>query len=214
MSEDTYRVRSLVVGPFQENTFIVSLEGEDKCLIIDPGDDAHRIAAAIDDANVQPLAILNTHAHLDHIGAVAELQERYGIPFYLHPQEKPVLETYQDQCRMFGLKPGIQPKVDEWMVPESNLNLDPFSIKILPTPGHTPGGVSFLLKGHLFVGDTLFHGSVGRTDLPGGDYQTLSNSLLTLLNSVPHTAQVHCGHGPDTTLEKELQTNPFLKTGY
>ena len=141
-----------------------------KALIIDPGDDENTIIDFINSEKLKPLAILNTHAHLDHIGAVSRLQEIFEISFYLHKKEKMILDLYEDSCEMFGLAAKKKPTVDEWITDHKNLTFKEFEVNIINTPGHTPGGLCYEISEHLFVGDTLFRGSVGRTDLPGGNW--------------------------------------------
>jgi len=160
--------------------------------------------------NLQPIAIINTHAHLDHIGAVAEIKERYTIPFYLHIAEKPVLESYPIATRMFGLQEKETPSVDKWIESGGPLIIGPFTFSIIETPGHTPGGCSYVIEDCVFVGDTLFQGSIGRTDLPGGDWPTLENSLVNLMTSLNLDIKVYSGHGPITSLRIEKEQNPFL----
>ena len=135
----------------------------------DPGDDAHLIIDVIERNSITPKAIINTHAHLDHIGAVQHLKEKYKIPFYLHTNEKMILEMYEASCKMFGIVSNPRPEVDIWFKNEGELIIDKFRFNTLNTPGHTPGGTCLQIQNHIFVGDTIFRGSVGRTDLPGGD---------------------------------------------
>lgn len=203
-------VETVVTGPFQENSYIVWYSDSPDAVLVDPGDDDHLIIQAIGDHNLTPNAIVNTHAHLDHIGAVHPLKEKFSIPFYLHIEEKFILDTYAATCRMFGMVQKETPEVEYWFKEEGEINIGQFTIQTVNTPGHTPGGTCLEIENHLFVGDTLFKGSVGRTDLPGGDWNTLESSLVHLANSVCHDRIVHSGHGPDTTLEFEIRENPFL----
>lgn len=204
------RIHTLVTGPFQENCFILWWEGQPGSILIDPGDNPDIIKAALSQFGLAPVAILNTHAHLDHINAVQSLKESYGIPFYLHREEKLVLNGYEEACRLFGIMPGSKPEVDIWFDDNSELTLEDFTFQVIPTPGHTPGGVCFNIAGHLFSGDTLFKGSVGRTDLPGGNWSMLEKSLLKLMTLVSRDTIIHSGHGPETSLELEMLKNPFL----
>ena len=203
-------VETVVTGPFQENSFIAWYPDSSDAVLVDPGDDDHLIIQALRDQNLTPIAIVNTHAHMDHIGAVHPLKKKYSIPFYLHKEEKFILDTYEMTCRMFGMSPKKTPNVEYWFEHEGELKVGDFSINTVNTPGHTPGGTCLEIDNHLFVGDTLFRGSVGRTDLPGGDWHTLESSLIHLANSVNHDRIVHSGHGPDTTLGFEIKENPFL----
>lgn len=203
-------VTQIVVGPFQENTFVLADGENQSALIFDPGDEADRIADFLQNQQLQPLAILNTHAHIDHIGAVAELQRRFTIPFYLWQAEEPVLAGYPQACAMFGMPAGVAPQVDEWITDEERLSIGSFEVGIIRTPGHTPGGLCYTVNEHVFAGDTLFNGSVGRTDLPGGSWSKLENSLVKLMNKINNEQIIHCGHGPDTSKTGEMQGNPFL----
>ncbi len=204
------RVETVITGPFQENSYIAWYPDSPEALLVDPGDDDPLIIQALGDHNLIPIAIVNTHAHLDHIGAVHPLKEKYGIPFYLHQDEQFILDTYETTCQMFGMAPKPTPEVDHWFKDEGEIKIGNFCINTVNTPGHTPGGTCLEVENHIFVGDTLFRGSVGRTDLPGGDWQTLESSLIHLVNSVGHEHIVHSGHGPDTTLAFEIKENPFL----
>lgn len=201
---------TLVTGPFQENCYIVWWEGQSESVLVDPGDDPDSIKTTLSRLGLTPIAILNTHAHLDHISAVQSLKDFYEIPFYLHHEEKSVLDGYEESCRLFGIIPSPKPEVDSWFDHGLELTLGDFTFKVILTPGHTPGGVCFYIEGHLFSGDTLFKGSVGRTDLPGGDWSILEQSLLKLMSLISKDTIIHPGHGPDTLLDTEMLKNPFL----
>ena len=204
------QVHSLITGPFQENSYILSEMLSKDCILIDPGDEAEKICYFIDSNKFNPIAIINTHAHLDHIGAVQEIRNKYNISFYLHYLEKPILESYPMSCRMFGITAKPIPTVDNWIQEGGELNIGIFKFYIIETPGHTPGGCCLLIEKLLFVGDTLFHGSVGRTDLPGGDWDMLEESLLYLMENVKSDVTVYSGHGIETNLRIEKEKNPFL----
>ena len=157
-----------------------------------------------------PVAIINTHAHLDHIGAVSQLKQIYDIPFYLHEDEALILDTYKDTCDFFGVEQREKPEVDIWLKDDSEIIINNFKINLFHTTGHTPGGICIKVDNHLFVGDTIFNGSVGRTDLPGGSWKKLESSLINLVKSMDPNIILHSGHGPDTTLLNEIEKNPFL----
>ena len=207
-------VDRIVTGPFQENTFVVRSVDSRKALIIDPGDDENTIIDFIKSEKLKPIAILNTHAHLDHIGAVSKIQEIFEISFYLHKKEKMILDLYEESCEMFGLPIKKKPIVDEWITDQKNLTFNEFEVNIINTPGHTPGGLCYEIYDHLFVGDTLFRGSVGRTDLPGGNLNQLRESLIHLIEKISHDKTIHTGHGENTKLKHELISNPFLSSLY
>ena len=203
-------IKTIVTGPFQENSYLLIDKLSKKCVLIDPGDEAQKIINFINEKNIIPIAIINTHAHLDHIGAISEIKAEYSIPFYLHTEEKPILDSYLISCRMFGMKPMESPSVDEWLNASGELLIGPFKFLIIETPGHTPGGCSFLIDDIIFVGDTLFQGSIGRTDLPGGDRKILDKSLIKLINKLNPKTTVYSGHGPSTSIGFEKINNPFL----
>lgn len=204
------QVHKVISGPFQENSYLIFDTDSREGVCIDPGDDAPAIIAMINNNDCIPLAIINTHAHLDHIGAVSALQKEWDIPFYLHKDEAMVLDTYEEACRFFNMTPGETPSVDYWITDESRLTFGNLSFTLLFTPGHTPGGTTYFIEDHVFVGDTLFRGSVGRTDLPGGHWTTLEQSLLKMMEKIDPVHTIHSGHGPDTTIDVERMENPFL----
>jgi len=178
--------------------------------VIDPGDDARRIIDALDDWGVEPAAILLTHAHLDHIAAVGELVDRYACPIYLHPADLDLYRAAPGQAAMFGLRIGAQPLPDHDLADGQRLRFGPIEFEVLHAPGHSPGGV--VLAGHsvAFVGDCVFFGSIGRTDLPGGDTATLLSSIRERILTLPGDTVLYSGHGPATTVAREAGSNPFL----
>jgi glyoxylase-like metal-dependent hydrolase (beta-lactamase superfamily II) len=204
-------VRSFTVGPVQENAYIVRLPGATRAVLIDPGDEPDRLLRAIDNLGVQIEAILITHCHFDHIGAVAPLARATGAPVYCPEVERPVLEDIR-----LGAPPGFGPF--ENYVPErtlaggESLSIADLEIEVLLTPGHSPGHLTFSLPAHAAIlsGDVLFQGSIGRTDLPFAAHPTLERSLATLLETLPPETTVYPGHMGVTTLARELATNPFL----
>lgn len=201
-------VKKIETGPFQENTFLVRSNDNNDLLILDPGDDSGVLIDLIRNHHWNPVAILNTHAHLDHIGAVAALKEEFAIPFYLPEEEEENLASYQQSCTMFGLQPGKQPEVNHWV--KDAVIIGNFEIEVIRTPGHTTGSTCYRISGHVFTGDTLFKMSVGRTDLPGGNWEQLKSSLKKLMIELDDDDIIHSGHGPDTTMGMEKQRNPFL----
>ncbi len=203
-------IQTLVVSPLMQNCSLLACGETKEALLIDPGDDAGLILRAVDQSGLQVKYMLATHGHVDHISAVAELQRRRGWPFYIHEKEKTTLEMLTASQAFYGFGDGKQPQVDAWLNPQERYHLGRLRFSVIETPGHTPGGVCFDFGEHLFVGDTLFQGSIGRTDLPGGDYATLIRSIKTKLWPLDDELTVYSGHGPTTTLGVEKQTNPFL----
>ena len=202
-------VRCFTVGPLQENCWIVRGEGGDRALVIDPGDEADRLIAALDGLTVE--AILLTHTHFDHVGAVAPLARHTGAPVYCPEIEVPVLQDIQSYT-FPGMGPfeGYDP--EETLAGGEHLSLAGLEIDVLFTPGHSPGHLSFSVPEHreLLSGDVLFRDSVGRTDLPGGDHGTLLESIGMLLDTLPDDTRVLPGHMGATTLGRERASNPFL----
>jgi hydroxyacylglutathione hydrolase len=204
-------IRSFTVGPVQENAYIVRLPGARSAVLVDPGDEPDRLLRAIDDLGVRIDAILITHCHFDHIGAVAPLARATGAPVYCPEIERPVLEDIR-----LGTPPGFGPF--ESYVPErtlaggESLSLADLNIEVLFTPGHSPGHLTFSLPAHTAIlsGDVLFQGSIGRTDLPFADHATLERTLKTLIETLAPETTVYPGHMGITTLDRELATNPFL----
>ncbi|MEN3283830.1 MAG: hydroxyacylglutathione hydrolase [Solirubrobacteraceae bacterium] len=198
------------VGPLRENCYLVRREGSDRALLIDPGDEAGKLQGAMEELGVEPEAILLTHTHFDHIGAVAPLARATGAPVYCPREELPVLA---DPSAFFGAMFG---PVEGWEAEHAidggqRLQLAGFDVDVVATPGHSPGHVTFVLDGALFSGDVLFQGSIGRTDLPGADHETLMESIAALLERFDDDTKVHPGHMGLTTLGRERATNPFLQ---
>lgn len=204
-------VRCFTVGPVQENAYIVRLPGAAEAVMIDPGDEPERLLRALDDLGVRIVAILLTHTHFDHIGAVAPLARATGAPVYCPEIERPVLED-----PAIATPPGFGPF--EGHTPEhalsggESLSLAGLDFEVLSTPGHSPGHLTYSLPAHAAIlsGDVLFQGSIGRTDLPFADHPTLERSLAMLLDALPPDTVVYPGHMGATTLGRELATNPFL----
>jgi hydroxyacylglutathione hydrolase len=198
------------VGPFQENTWFLRARDANEVVVIDPGDEPEQLIEVITARGWKPVAILNTHGHIDHVGAAAPLQAHFQIPFHLHSADQFLLDTLVQTARTWGVDIPEKPTIDVPLDACEPLELAGLSIRPLFTPGHTPGGVSLAVDGRVFAGDCLFMGSIGRTDFPGSDTQTLMRSIRTQLLSLPDETIVHPGHGPDTTIGREREHNPFL----
>jgi glyoxylase-like metal-dependent hydrolase (beta-lactamase superfamily II) len=203
-------VRAFTVGPVQENAYIVRADGDaGKAVMIDPGEEADRLLAAAQDLGVQIEAILLTHCHFDHIGAVAPVARATGAPVYCPEIERPLLTDI-----MSWVPPGFGPfeshEPEHTVAGGERLKLAGLDIDVLFTPGHSPGHVTYAVPGALLSGDVLFQGSVGRIDLPGGDWGTLERSIEGLLKAFPAETVVYPGHMGVTTLGRERDTNPFL----
>jgi glyoxylase-like metal-dependent hydrolase (beta-lactamase superfamily II) len=205
-------IRSLTVGPVAENSYVFRRDGADKGLIIDPGDEAPRLLGAIDELGIELEAILLTHCHFDHIGAVAPVAEATGAPVYCPEIEVPVLADIMSYVPWPGFGPFESYEADNTIAGGEKLELAGFEIDVVFTPGHSPGHVTFAIpdESAMFSGDVLFQGSVGRIDLPGGDGPTLMQSIGELLDAYPDETAVYPGHMGTTTLGAERESNPFL----
>lgn len=204
-------VRQLTVGPIAENCFILRKEGSEKALVVDPGEEAERILAEVEQTGAAVEAILVTHCHFDHVGAVAPLARATGAPVYVPEIEVPVLADIMS-FTMPGFGPYESYEADEVVKGGEALELADLTLDVLFTPGHSPGHVTYAVRDEeaLFSGDVLFQGSVGRVDLPGGDGPTLLRSIQALLDGHSAETAVYPGHMATTTLGAERATNPFL----
>lgn len=205
----------LTVGPFQENCYVVGDEESGAGALIDPGDEAARIALAVEQTGLEIERVLLTHAHIDHIGAVAALVDEYSCPVLAHRDSEPLLEQAPTQAMMMGLKFGRVPNLDGYIEDEEAIEVGSLKLQALYTPGHAPGHLAFHVEGEALVlsGDALFAGSVGRVDLPGGSMEVLMRSIEGRLLTLPDETSVYSGHGPPTTIGEERAHNPFLTGG-
>ncbi len=208
-------VEMLTVGPFQENCYVVGDEVSGEGALVDPGDEATRIALAVEQTGLEIGQIIITHAHIDHVGAIASLVAEYVCPVLMHEEAEAMLKTVPQQAMMMGLRFGQVPKVDRHVADEEVLEVGSLRLRSLYTPGHAPGHLAFLVEGEevVFSGDALFAGSVGRVDLPGGGMEVLMRSIEERLMPLPDDTRVLSGHGPETTIGRERVTNPFLRGG-
>jgi glyoxylase-like metal-dependent hydrolase (beta-lactamase superfamily II) len=207
---------SEAVPPFFKNGYVVSCEDTKEGVFIDPGDEAETLVAEALAARVNVTAILLTHAHIDHITGVGRVKKTFDVPIWLHREDLFFYDGIVEQARMFGLHAERQPDVTNFYDAGERLRFGNYDVEVSHTPGHAPGGVCLAIgrRGEneraLFVGDTLFAGSIGRTDLPGGDYGTLIAAIRDVLFAFPDESLVYPGHGPQTTIGAERRTNPFL----
>ena len=200
------------VGPFQCNCTILGDEETREAIVVDPGGEPDRILAALARHALRATAILHTHAHLDHLGATQAVKDATGAPVLLHGADLFLYENVEMQARMLGLPPVAVPPLDAHLAHEQEIRFGGCPTLCLHTPGHTPGSVSFLLpdQGLLLSGDTLFLGSIGRTDLPGGSFEEIIESIHGRLLPLPDETRVIPGHGPATSIGQEKRINPFL----
>jgi glyoxylase-like metal-dependent hydrolase (beta-lactamase superfamily II) len=203
-------------APFFKNGFVLGCDDTREGVVIDPGDDVDLLLSAVAKHRLTIRYILLTHAHLDHVTGVARAKQALGVPVILHEADNVLYEKVVEQGMMFGLRVEPQPRIDAFYDGEGPWRFGRFGAWVYHTPGHCPGGVCLAVgrdgqdKRTLFVGDTLFAGSIGRTDLPGGDLTTLLNSIRSVLFRFPDDTIVWPGHGPSTEVGREKQTNPFL----
>lgn len=200
----------LVVGPLQVNCFILADEKTKEAVVIDPGDDAQDILGIIREKELKVKYIVNTHGHFDHVGANKSIKEATGAELLIHEGDAPVLALAPRQSAAFGMKPVSSPPADRYVKHGDVITAGEVSLKILHTPGHSPGGISLLEQGMVFTGDALFAGSIGRSDFPGGDLMTLLGSIKTHLMTLPDDTKVFSGHGHASTIGEEREDNPFL----
>lgn len=209
-------IEVIVVGPLQVNATLIGCEDTKKAVITDPGGDANNILARLAHHHLTLETIALTHAHVDHIGGLMELKEKTGATLYMHEAEEAIYQMAPRLGMMFGVSIGELPKIDHYFKEGDTFTAGQITIEVIETPGHTPGGVTFHFKSSenkdiLIAGDTLFAGSIGRTDLPGGDFNTLMASIKDKLFNYPDETVVITGHGPMTAIGRERYTNPFLR---
>ena len=207
------KVVSFQFNGFQENTYLV-VSPSKNCVIIDPGcyesHEEKTLFEYIEVNDLRPLALLNTHAHIDHILGNAAVKEKFNIPFYLHKDDLQTLLSVKNYAAVYGFQSyKASPEPDFFLEGNSAISFEDISFKVLFTPGHAPGHVVFYNETNQFVinGDVLFNGSFGRVDLPGGDINTLKNSIFDVMFKLPENTSVYCGHGPETTIGQEKATN-------
>lgn len=204
------RVETLVVSPFETNCYLVWKVGDKTCVIIDPGDEDELILDRIAALDLDLGAILLTHGHADHMAAVKPIKEKLNIPLYIGKGDEELLDSPSANVSAFYGFQIICPPADRILEDNDVVTIGPLKFNVFSTPGHSPGGVCYFIEKSLFCGDTLFRGSVGRTDLPGGNYQQLINSIDGSILTLPDDVICYPGHGPVTTVGEERKSNPFI----
>ncbi len=202
-------VEKIMVGPIAVNCYVVACETTKRAAVIDPGDDEGEILTVIKNNNYNVTHILLTHGHVDHIAAVAEIKKATGAEINMRRDDLVLVENSGIQADMFGLRPAGDFTIDKYIQDEAQIKVGNLIITAISTPGHSPGGVCYLTENCLFSGDTLFADSIGRTDLPGGSYELLLSSIRNKLLTLPPETIVYPGHGPATTIAREIKFNPF-----
>ena len=203
-------IKTLPVGPIMANCFIVGCEETLAAAVIDPGDEPDRILQALAESNLTVKLIINTHGHFDHVGANKRLKEVTGAPILIHPLDAPMLNQLADSAAAWGMAADNSPPPDRELQDGDVVTFGKIIFRVIHTPGHTPGGISLYTEHEVFVGDTLFAGSIGRTDFPGGSFETLKESIQQKLFVLSDDLKVYPGHNQPTTIGVEKRTNPFV----
>lgn len=207
---DPIRVYVMEVGPLAVNAYIVERSGTRQAVVIDPGGDGEEILGEIGGRGLSVEKILLTHGHFDHVGAVSLLRERTGAPVHVHPEDVSRMTAASRQGILFGLSVPDPPPPDVLVREGDTVPFQDLEFRVAHTPGHTPGCVSYILGNAAFVGDLIFAGSIGRTDLPGGDHEQLIASVRRSIFTLPDDTVLFPGHGPATTVGREKRSNPFF----
>ena len=203
-------IKTLVVGPIMANSFVLGCEETHEAAVIDPGDEADRILLALAESDLSLKYIINTHGHLDHVAANKRLKEVTGAPILIHPLDAPMLNQVASSAAAWGIAAENSPPPDRELEDGDKVTFGNINLRVIHTPGHTPGGISLCTDREVFVGDTLFAGSIGRTDFPGGSFETIKKSIRQKLFALDDDLTVYPGHGPTTTIAEERRTNPFV----
>jgi glyoxylase-like metal-dependent hydrolase (beta-lactamase superfamily II) len=209
-------IKRLEFNLFSENTYVIS-DDTGECMIVDPGcqepEEQDLLLDYFKEKHLKPVKIVNTHCHIDHILGTAFLHDHFKLPFLIHPQEKPLLTASIAQGELFGLEVQTPPEPTDYLNEGDTVTFGNSMFEVIHIPGHSPGGIVLLNKDQrcMFTGDVLFRGSIGRTDLPGGDYDSLVSSIRQKLLILDPEIRVYPGHGPDTTIGIENQSNPFFQ---
>lgn len=193
------------------NCYILGCEDTGEAAVIDPGDEADRILIKLSEARLKVKYLINTHGHFDHVAANKRMKEITDADLLIHPEDAPMLAELNKAASSFGLSAENSPDADRHINDGDEISFGSITLKVIHTPGHSRGGICLYTPGYLFVGDTLFAGSIGRTDLPGGSYDTLIASIKEKLLVFDDNTIVYPGHGPETTIGREKKINPFLR---
>ena len=208
------KYKTLTVGPFVMNAYILWCSKTLASVLIDPGDEAERILQTVADLKVKPERIVLTHAHIDHVWHAKEVQEKLQLPLFMHRDDLPLLERLPYQAQMFGFPPPAPPRVDGFLAEGDEVSFGEVQMKILHAPGHSPGSIVLYGDDTAVDGDVLFQGSIGRTDLPSGSHEILLHSIHQKLMTLPDHTRVLPGHGDETTIGIERRSNPFLQKDF
>ncbi len=203
-------IETFVTGPLETNTYLVGDEKAGEALVIDPAGEEEKLLAFLSERGMRVVAILNTHGHFDHISGNRVLKEATGAPILIHASDSPMLEMAAYQADLFLIRAENSPPADGFLVEGNVVKAGEVVLRVVSTPGHSPGGISLLGDGVVFCGDLVFHGSVGRTDLPGGSEKVLLASIQRHIASLPENTVIYPGHGPETTVGREKAENPFF----
>lgn len=209
--ENPLKVEEFPIGPLENNALLVVDPESREAVLVDPGMGSEVILGSIKEQGLRVTAILNTHGHFDHTYNNGIFRQELGCPLLMHEADLGLLRNMSGHAALFGFPPRTSPDPDAFLTPGQEIRVGHGALRVLHTPGHTPGGVSFAAPGWVITGDTLFAQSIGRTDLPGGDYDQLIHSIRTALFTLPESTEVFPGHGPSTLIGYEKRHNPFVK---
>jgi glyoxylase-like metal-dependent hydrolase (beta-lactamase superfamily II) len=199
------------VGQLEVNCFVLACEETREGVVVDPGDNAPGILELIAEDDIRVVEVVATHGHFDHIGRARSLMQETGAGFAVHPEDRSIVERMEAMAGYFGLETDPAPQIDRLLEEGDSVRFGKEAMRVLHTPGHSPGSVSFTWPGQAIVGDTVFMGSIGRTDFEGGSYETLMGTIRDRLIPLGDETEIHPGHGPSTTIGAERRTNPFLQ---
>jgi hydroxyacylglutathione hydrolase len=205
------KYENVIVGALETNCYLIYCEETLECAVMDPGAEPEKIFRAIHENNLKPVVLINTHGHVDHVGANKDIKERYDIPILIHSADVPILRSILQSGLSLFLGAKASPPPDRLLEEGDEVKIGTCSLKVIHTPGHSPGCLCFVQDGLLFSGDTLFCGGVGRTDLPGGSWENMIKSIRNKILTLSDETLVFPGHGPYTTIGQERLMNPFIR---